>query len=705
MPGFFVAWEQQCATLKVVILLCMHLTTPLRDALATTPYFIKTLEKAGLRTVGDLLQYFPRAYEDRSITDSLAKANLRHVVTVEGILTDVENVRTKRGFKLLKAQFRDGAGNEAEVVWFNQPHLVNMLTLGKPIVLSGRVKYEQRRLSFQSPAFEYHVPGQPLVHFGGITPVYPEIERINTEWLRKKMYDIAPAITELKETLPEELRLERGLISREAAVRELHLPTSSASLERARRRLGFEELFLLQLAGVRRKLLFQRDAAQFAPAIPLNVETMKAFVEKLPFQLTDHQRIVTYQILRDMEKSVPMQRLLEGDVGSGKTLVAVLCAYHAIREGGVQAALMAPTEVLASQHYKSVTALLAPWGLNVQYLAGSLTKKEKETVAMGLAQGTIDLVIGTHALIQDYVQFHRLGLVIIDEQHRFGVEQRRTLANQGYPHVLHMTATPIPRTLALTMYGDQDISVISEMPKGRQPITTRLVNPPERQKMYYFIEDQVRKGRQAFIICPLIEESEKLEDVKAVTKEYAFLQEHIFQDLRLALLHGRMKAEEKEQIMTDFKDRKYDILVSTSVIEVGVDVPNATTIVIEGAERFGLSQLHQFRGRVGRGEARSYCFLATAKSQAHQTDRLRAMEKYHDGFKLSEIDLEIRGPGEVYGLRQSGVPDLRMARLTDLPLILEAREAAEEILEKDLDLATMPALRQLIDMDTSYTLE
>ncbi|PIV90461.1 DNA helicase RecG [Candidatus Gracilibacteria bacterium CG17_big_fil_post_rev_8_21_14_2_50_48_13] len=680
----------------------MKLGTPLRDVLATTPYFLKTLEKAGLSTLEDLLLYFPRTYEDRSIQKSLARANLKDTVTVQGILVDKDNIRTKRGYKLLKALFRDEEGNEAEVVWFNQPHLMNMLTLGKSIILSGKLKYEQRMLSFQSPTFEYFVPGQSLVHFGGITPIYPEIDRISTEWLRKKMHDVAHHALLFEETLPEEVRKSRGLMGRGEAIRELHMPTSREQLERARYRLGFEELFLLQLAGVRRKLSFQRDAAKCAPAIPLDAEIMKEFVEQLPFQLTDHQRLVTYQILRDMERDVPMQRLVEGDVGSGKTLVAVLCAYHAIRKGGVQAAIMAPTEVLASQHYKSITALLAPWGLNVQYLAGSLTKKEKETTALGLAQGTVDVVIGTHALIQEYVQFHRLGLVVIDEQHRFGVEQRRTLAQHGFPHVLHMTATPIPRTLALTMYGDQDISLISEMPKGRKTIITRLVNPQDRQKMYYFLEDQVRKGRQAFVICPLIDESEKLEDVRAVTKEYAFLQEHIFPELKIGLLHGKMKAEEKEQIMTSFKDRKFDILVSTSVIEVGVDIPNASTIVIEGAERFGLSQLHQFRGRVGRGEAQSYCFLATDSSQKGQSQRLKAMEKYADGFRLSEIDLELRGPGEVYGIRQSGVPDLRVASLTDLPLIVEARELAEEILEKDLDLNTMPVLKRLIDGDTSY---
>lgn len=683
----------------------MHLSTPLRDVLSTTPYFLKTLEKAGISTIEDLLLYFPRAYEDRTVLKSLAQANVRDVVTVEGILTDKDHVRTKRGYKLLKAQFRDAEGNEAEVVWFNQPHLMNMLSLGKPIVLSGKVKYERRELSFQSPTFEYHVPGQPMVHFGGITPIYPEIDKVSTDWLRRKMHEIVGVTKELAETLPEDIRQERGLIGRAEAVRELHAPTSREQLTAAKRRLAFEELFLLQLAGVRRKLLFQREAAQFAPAIPLQAETMKTFVEQLPFQLTDHQRIVTYQVLRDMEKSVPMQRLLEGDVGSGKTLVAVLCAYHAIKEGGVQVALMAPTEVLASQHYKSITKMLAPHGMNVQFLSGSLKKKEKEEVARGLAQGTVDLVIGTHALIQDYVQFHKLGLVVIDEQHRFGVEQRRLLANQGYPHVLHMTATPIPRTLALTMYGDQDISIISQMPMGRKKIHTRVVNPQDRAQMYSWIESEVAKGYQVFVICPLIEESEKLEEVKAVTKEYAFLQEHIFPNLKINLLHGKMKAEEKEQIMMDFREKKFDILVSTSVIEVGVDIPNATTIVIEGAERFGLSQLHQFRGRVGRGQTQSYCFLATAKSQAHQTQRLRAMEKHHDGFTLSEIDLEIRGPGEVYGIRQSGVPDLRMARLTDLPLIMEARETAEEILEKDLDLVSMPALRKLVDMDSTYAQE
>ena len=394
-----------------------------------------------------------------------------------------------------------------------------------------------------------------------------------------------------------------------------------------------------------------------------------------------------------------MTRLVQGDVGSGKTIVAALAALNTI-QNGYQVTIMAPTEILAKQHYQTFMKTLP--GLNIQFIAGSTQKKQKEIIINQMKTGTVDIVIGTHALIQDKIGFKNLGLAIIDEQHRFGVKQRDKLKSFGSPHLLSMTATPIPRTLAITIYGDQDLSIIDEMPKGRQEILTRVVPENKRTEAYRWVEDQVKKGRQAFVICPLIDESDVLE-VKSVIKEYAFLSEHIFPHLKLGLLHGRLKQEEKDQIMKDFKDNQIQVLVSTSVIEVGIDVANASIMIIEGSERFGLSQLHQFRGRVGRGEHKSYCFLFTGNLSQEGTTRMKSMEKHASGFKLAEIDLELRGPGEIYGIRQSGIPDLKMATLTDSITIEKARKSAEKIIAKDPLLKNHPALQEkIIDQDEIF---
>ncbi len=657
------------------------LKTPLKDILRTNSHYIQLLAANGLNTVADLVMYFPRAYEDRSTFRTLAEVNIKETNNIRGKLYDIDRVTTKNGHKLVKARFIDEKGGEAEVVWFNQTHLASTLKEHTPLVISGKPKFEYGRLSFLSPKYEYPNRDGHFTIFGRIIPIYPEIDKLSSDWFFKKVAEVRKDIFSIKEVLPWEVLNRKQLMPRKDAILELHFPTTSERLEAARRRMSFEEMYSLQYKSLARKIAYQQQAEQQSPAVPLDVEIVKEILTALPFTLTDQQKIATFQILKDMEKTVPMQRLLEGDVGSGKTVVATIAAIHAIKKAGVQVAIMAPTEILATQHFRTIAPLAASWGINVQFLAGSLSKKEKEDIALAAASGRVDLLIGTHALIQDQVAFHKLGLVVIDEQHRFGVEQRRTLISHGFPHVLHMTATPIPRTLALTIYGDQDLTIISELPKGRKPIVTRIVQPHDRQKMYTFMEDKIEKGRQVFVICPLIEESEKLEEVRAATKEYEFLSKHIFPKRRVTLLHGKMKASEKDTIMKDFKDHKYDVLVSTSVIEVGIDVPNASIIMIEGAERFGLSQLHQFRGRVGRGEHQSYCFLATDKAYAEHAQRLRAMEKHADGFHLAEIDLELRGPGEVYGVKQSGIPNLRMASYMDLDLIMEAREEAEKVLE------------------------
>lgn len=673
------------------------LHTPLKDVLSTTAFHLKTLAGAGIETVRDLLLYFPRTYEDRSVFRTLSEIDIKEINTVRGHIGKINNITTKNRYKLVKADFLDSDGTLAELVWFNQTYLSRTLKEGMEVIVSGKAKYEFNKISFLAPQVEIIQEGKAPVHSGRIIPVYAEIDKLSTDWFRTKLQQLIKHMDEFSEFLPEEIIKEKNLIDRRIALREVHFPTSSALLERARTRLAFEELFLLQLRGLQKKFLLQKDAGEKGNVIALDAAFIKEFLDTLPFQLTDHQKIAAYQILQDMEKPYPMHRLLEGDVGSGKTIVSALVALHTIKKGGLQVALMAPTEVLALQHYQKLAVHLARWNVNTQYLAGSVTQSQKDEIYQGIRAGTVDFVIGTHALIQKDVEFPKLGLAIIDEQHRFGVGQRDILASHGYPHVLHMTATPIPRTLALTIYGDQDLSIINQMPAGRKPIQTRIVQPHQKQHMYSWIQSEIEKGYQVFVICPLVEESEKLEDVKAATAEYAFLQEHIFPNLKLALLHGRMKAEEKEQIMQDFKEKKYHILVSTSVIEVGIDIPNATVIVIEGAERFGLSQLHQFRGRVGRSEMQSYCFLSTEKTHAVQIERLKAMVKHNDGFKLAEIDLELRGPGEVYGIRQSGIPDLKMANLMDVDAIIEAREAAEELLKKDLTLEKYPVLKALLE--------
>ncbi len=673
-----------------------QLQTPIKDIIRTSGYYLKVLAKAGLVTVGDMLEYVPRAYEDRSTFTTLAQVNLKEVNTLKGTLHDIQKVRTKRGHKLVKARFMDEAGGEAEIVWFNQMHLAALLKENTPMILSGRLKFEYGKLTMLSPKHEYPTSKGNLVHFGKIVPIYPEMDKISTDWFRKNMDKCKPYLKHIKDPLPQDIREEHGFMGKAEAMFQVHFPQSMPELEAARRRLAFEELFLHQMRGVYKKLSLQYAAKDKGCSVALNADRIKELLETLPFSMTDHQKIATFQILQDMEKTVPMQRLLEGDVGSGKTVVAATVAFHTIKEGGGQVAIMAPTEVLANQHFLSLTELLSPFGIVVQQLTGSMTKKQKEEVYMALGAGMIDMIVGTHALIQEGVQFHKLALAVVDEQHRFGVEQRKKLSSHGYPHVLHMTATPIPRTLALTLYGDQDLSIISQMPAGRKEIVTRVVPPHKKQEMYVFCESEIAKGRQVYVICPLIEASENMEDVKAVLDTYEFLQEHIFKNRKVAHLHGKMHAKEKDAIMNSFKDKEIDVLVSTSVIEVGINVPNATVMMIEGSECFGLSQLHQFRGRVGRGQHQSYCFLCTDKSHMTQIDRLRAMEEHSDGFALSKIDMELRGPGEVYGVKQSGLPDLKMADLTDLGLVVQAREAAEALLEKDFALANYESLRQYL---------
>ncbi len=673
----------------------MELSTSLGKVLRTTESFIEALEKMNIRTVEDLLLYLPRAHEDLTQMQTLSSAEIDSKVTVRGVLDKIKLVRTRHGKQIVTARFIDTEGDSADAIWFNQPHMKRMLTEGDEVVLTGKLTANGAKLQFQSPQFEKG--DRPLLHGGRLVPVYPQHEIISTRWLREKMHLIRGAAKLLPETLPSDALKEEKLMSRADAVQALHFPKSAEDVQKAFHRFAFERMYGMQVEALERKREWQGNAQQRLRT-PMDIELIRALFYSLKFTPTGSQKVAIYEILRDMEKPEPMSRLLEGDVGSGKTLVAVAVMANVVRHGG-QCALMVPTEVLARQHAEAVTRLLlnlhtylhnhpdaagarhaVPLQLpRVALLTGSMPMSEADAVRRSVASGTVDIVIGTHALIEEKVRFKDLRLVIVDEQHRFGVMQRERLREKGSPHFLSMTATPIPRTLALTAYGDHDLSVLLEKPGRRRPIHTKAVPPSERSTVERFIDHQIDGGSQVFVICPLIQESAELSEVKNVDAEVKRLRAE-FPRRRIAMLHGKLPSEEKQRIMQEFRDRRSDILVSTSVIEVGIDVPNATIIIIEGAERFGLSQLHQLRGRVGRGDEKSYCFLFTTQQTQARSPRLKAMEKHDSGFMLAEIDLKLRGPGEIFGIRQSGIPDLQGEGFLSPEIISRARRAAERAL-------------------------
>ncbi len=674
----------------------------LANNIRTTKRHLEKLKLMGISTVQDFLLYFPRAYNDTTNFTPISEIRTDQVNVVKGRIKSLFNIRSRTGKRITRGIFSDDSGS-IEVVWFNQPHLSKFLPRNKEIILMGKAKFALGKISLQSPSYEIIKPYEEQVHSGRIVPVYHETEGISSKWIREKLKPLIDNwASHFEESLPREIIAEHGFIPYREAITNAHFPENDEMLKKARERLAFDELFFLQLKVLQQKWHWQNIQDREQKILATDSKTINDFLKKLPFELTNAQKRVTKEILEDLKKPYPMTRLIQGDVGSGKTIVAAIAALNTVK-AGYQVALMAPTEILAKQHYKTFIQHLAGFGLNIQFIAGSTAKKQKEEVIRQLKTKSADVIIGTHALIQEGIVFNKLGLAIIDEQHRFGVKQREILKNQNSPHLLSMTATPIPRTLAITVYGDQDLSIIDEMPPGRQEIITRIVPEKKRIDAYRWIEDQIKKGRQAFVICPLIDESDFL-GVKSVTKEYEFLKRDIFPNLNIGLLHGKLKQEEKDQIMADFKDNKINVLVSTSVIEVGIDVPNATIMLIEDAQRFGLAQLHQFRGRVGRGEHQSYCFLFTDALSEEGKRRLQAMEKHSSGFKLAEIDLEIRGPGEVYGIRQSGIPDLKMASLTDSKSIEKARKSAEKIIKLDPLLKTFPKLAEKVaKFDEIYT--
>ncbi|PWB69989.1 MAG: DNA helicase RecG [Anaerolineales bacterium] len=649
------------------------------------PRNAESLAKLGLHTLGDMLYYFPRRYDDYSQLKPIKDLFYGEQITVIGTIQSV-HTRPIRGGKasIVEVIIDDGTG-ALRLSYFNQPWLANRFKKGDAISVSGRIDQYLGRLVMNNPDWE-PVEAENL-STNRIVPVYSLTERITQKWLRNQMKQViqywAPSVVD---ALPESVQDSANLMPLSDALLQVHFPDSQDQLKSARQRLAFDEIFYLQMGVLRQKRDWKSvEARRFT--VP--DEWLEARLTSLPFSLTSVQDRAIADIRADLDSGKPMNRLLQGDVGSGKTVVAALAAAM-ITSNGSQAAVMAPTSILAEQHYRNFTNLLKDVlkPEEIRLLVGDTPDAEKEEIRNGLADNTIRIVIGTHAVIEEPVQFADLQFAVIDEQHRFGVEQRAELRSKGTnPHLLVMTATPIPRSLALTLYGDLDLSIMDEMPAGRQPVNTFVLRPQERERAFTLLRGQVKDGKQAFIIYPLIEESEKI-DARAAVDDYETLSKEVFPNLKLGLLHGRMRPDEKDEVMLKFRDRKYDILVSTTVVEVGVDVPNATVMLIEGADRFGLAQLHQLRGRVGRGADQSYCLLVPTHEDKTENERLQAMAESTDGFFLAEKDLQIRGPGEFLGTRQSGYASgLRMASITDVKLIEKARLQAQNVFDKDPDLS------------------
>jgi len=708
----------------------MNLETPLKSIPKITPKYARVLEKLGLLTVQDLLLYFPFRYDDFSKIVEIDANYIGAVITVEGQVAKARNNRIfRRRMTVQEVTIVDKNGTPLKLAWFNQPYILEGLSLGSGIRVSGKLEMKGKHYSMTSPAWEK--AGRDATNTGRLVPVYSETAGITSKWIRWQLKPLLYLAKDLPDVLPYEIRQKFNLYDIYTAITQIHFSDSREKLIRAQKRFAFQEMFLVQLKSLQVKHQWEGNNSI---EIDFNEKLIKDFVEKLPFSLTDAQRKASFEILKDLEKPKPMNRLLEGDVGSGKTVVAAMASLQAI-SSGYQVAIMAPTEVLARQHFESFCELFKDYDFNVALLTNSYKQlchcerseaisnsglnNEIATVATlprndmikKISSGKTNIIIGTHALIQKDVKFKNLALVIIDEQHRFGVAQRAFLQqetmsmddgkNKAIPHLLTMTATPIPRSLAIAFFGSLDLSILDEMPKNRKPIDTKIVPPTGRKEIYNFIRSQIISGRQVFVIFPLVEESKAMTEVKAATEEYKKLQE-IFPEFQIGLMHGRLKAKEKEEVMREFsakggsayggKDRKTHILVSTSVVEVGIDVPNATVMIIENAERFGLSQLHQFRGRVGRSEHQSYCFLFTDSTTQKSIERLKALEKTNDGFEISKIDLELRGPGQFFGTIQSGLPDIAMENLTNVKLIKFAREEAQGILSIDPELKKHPLL-------------
>lgn len=675
----------------------ISLQTAVSDLPRIGTVLTKRLHKLGLYTVYDLLYYFPFRYEDFSIIMPIVNIKRDSQITIRGKINIIANKRSfRRRMFMTECLVSDKTGT-IKIIWFNQPFITKLLKSGDEAYFSGKTEQNSYGLQLVNPSYEKVKKEQ--THTARIVPIYSLTETLTEKQIRYLIKLILPLAKHIKEWIPSQILNKYHLIPLAQAIREIHFPTNEKILDQARTRLKFDELFLIQLKTqmIRQKLSYEK-----APNIKFNQQRTKKFVDSLPFMLTPSQKSAAWEILRTLHKTQPMNRLLEGDVGSGKTVVAALAMLNVV-DNGYQAAIMAPTEVLAVQHYQTISKLFAHEKVNISLLTRTAKKTNgnditQKNILRDISQGKTNIIIGTHALIQNKVLFKSLALVVIDEQHRFGVDQRKTLKQKSTgqsPHLLSMTATPIPRSLALTVYGDLDLSVLTQMPMGRKKIITKIVAPEKRLLAYDFIRDEISNGRQVFVICPLIEESDKL-GVKAATAEYERLKKDVFADLPIGLVHGKLKSSAKDLAMKDFVANKTKIMVATAVVEVGIDVPNASVMMIEGAERFGLAQLHQFRGRVGRAEHQSYCFVFTDSDKDRTLERLDALISAKNGFELAEKDLEMRGPGEIYGLRQSGFPDLKIATLSDFLIIRQTKEAAEGIFNSDPELITLPNLREKI---------
>lgn len=661
----------------------MNLNSSLEKVKGVGEKTLEKLESAGLRTVGDILSFFPRKYEDFASFTKLGEIQPGKVL-FKARAEKVSLRRVRRGMTLVEAILTDGE-EKVKAIWFNQPYRVSQLQSGDEFYFSGDFEFQYNRYQITNPRVMKREELPKGENFAGedgeIVPIYRQIRGLKTEIVRKILLELRPMMEILPETLPAKIVAREGLISRSEAVKWIHFPPSSEKFDLALKRLAFEEIFEIIFAAKLNKIENEKlDGYE----IPFDLSAVKKFTENLPFDLTNSQRMASWEIIQDMKNGTPMNRLLQGDVGSGKTMVAAISVLNAVR-AGFQVAVLAPTEILASQLAENFEKSLRGQEIRVAFLSGSVKGKARKTLYEKLEAGEIDILVGTHAIIQEKVKFSRLGLVVIDEQHRFGVAQRQKILEksaQKMPHLLAMTATPIPRSLQLTLFGDLSVSILREKPKGRKPILTEVISPVSRASMISKIKEEISKGRQAFVIVSAISESSN-DEIKSVETEFKRLKRE-FSKLKIGQLHGKMKPEEKDSVMSDFLAKKFDILLSTTVIEVGVDVPNASVIVIENADRFGLSQLHQLRGRVGRGGGDAFCFLAMS-STAKPPARLKEIEKTDDGFVLAEKDLELRGPGEIYGKAQSGELRLEFASLGDTATISRAQNSVDFLAENKED--------------------
>lgn len=657
----------------------MNLSTSLANIKGVGPKTFEQFELAGLHTVKDLIYFLPRKHEDYSQVSNISdiKPGKR---TIRARCESVATRNVRRGMRVTTATLVDDTG-KLKAVWFNQAYRATQLKDSKQeFFFSGDFEFNYNKYQLTNPSVE-KVSDMP-VQTDRLLPVYRAIKGLKSQLVRKILSELRPLMTMISDTLPEAIVHKYELSSLPDALTNIHFPSTPQDIENARRRLAFEELFELLLASQLNK---QANAQLEGWPIKFEQAVVKEFIKALPFELTPAQKSAAWDILQDIERKQPMNRLVQGDVGAGKTVVAAIAARQAT-SAGYQVAILAPTEILASQHAKTLALLLEPVGVNVGFLAGSVTAKQRKPMLEALRSGALDVVVGTHALLEPSVQLHKLGLVVIDEQHRFGVNQRQRLLekSQRMPHLLAMTATPIPRSLALTVYGELDVSIINQKPAERKPIITKIWSPVSRKELYADIDAQLAEGRQAYVVCRLIDDN-PVNEAKSVETEYKKLMNSVFGHRRIGLLHGRMKPDEKNSIMKSFLAHELDILVSTTVVEVGVDVPNATAMLIEDADQYGLSQLHQLRGRVGRSSHQSYCYLLTSDTKK-PSERLREVERSNDGFYLAEVDLRLRGPGEIYGKAQHGALNLQVATLGDTQLISEAQHAARDFVQSGADL-------------------